>query len=472
MNEQTRLTTVDSNSYQAIEDEFEETRIPFLHELKHVVKASGILSASFFLQYFISVMAIYSAGRLGAQELAAAQLAVSTFNITGNAFYQGTATSLDSFCPQAFGKRKYHDVGKYVQRCATIIVTMTIPLAFLWWNAGAVIGLVVADKELVAQCQLYLRIIILGAPGLALFEIGKRFLLCQHLVNPITYVLLLVSPINLVANYFLVWHPKYGYGFIGVPITVVLSFWLLPLFIFIYSYFSTAKQCWGGLDTKACFSNWSPMLKLAVPGIIMIEAEYLAFQVLNFFAASISTIALAAQSICSTIGSLVFQILFSVSVLVGTRVSHLIGCRDFHGARNVVKIAAILAVVVGTTVFLTVFFGRFYLAKVFSKDDELLRQASRLLILLALNNFADAWNVIMAGVLRGQGRQRIGLVLNIIAYYFVALPLGYYLAFHRNLEVFGLWCGLLFGVLLLATSEVYFVLRSDWSAIARELEKA
>ena len=39
-------------------------------------------------------------------------------------------------------------------------------------------------------------------------------------------------------------------------------------------------DCWGGFTRKA-FSNWAPMLRLALPGMVMVEAQYFAFEVLT-----------------------------------------------------------------------------------------------------------------------------------------------------------------------------------------------
>ena len=47
------------------------------------------------------------------------------------------------------------------------------------------------------------------------------------------------------------------------------------------------------------------------------------------------------------------------------------------------------------------------------------------------------------GVLRGQGRQHLGALFNLVAYYVLALPLGITLAFHPkvHLGLEGLWIG-------------------------------
>lgn len=45
------------------------------------------------------------------------------------------------------------------------------------------------------------------------------------------------------------------------------------------------------------------------------------------------------------------------------------------------------------------------------------------------------------GALRGVGLQHIGAVVNIVAYYLIALPLGITLAFRTTMGLMGLWLG-------------------------------
>lgn len=68
-----------------------------------------------------------------------------------------------------------------------------------------------------------------------------------------------------------------------------------------------------------------PMIKLALPGLLMVEAEFLAFEVLTLASSYFSTTHLAAQSVLSTVTALTFQIPFPISIAASTRVANLIG---------------------------------------------------------------------------------------------------------------------------------------------------
>ena len=46
------------------------------------------------------------------------------------------------------------------------------------------------------------------------------------------------------------------------------------------------------------------------------------------------------------------------------------------------------------------------------------------------------------GILRGQGRQHLGGIANVIVYWFIALPAGLTLAFKTGWGLYGLWAGM------------------------------
>ena len=72
----------------------------------------------------------------------------------------------------------------------------------------------------------------------------------------------------------LIW--KFNLGFIGAPISVAFTRTLLPLLLLLYVGLVDGSQCWGGFSTMA-FDNMGIVFRLAVPGMIMVEAEWLAF---------------------------------------------------------------------------------------------------------------------------------------------------------------------------------------------------
>jgi MATE family multidrug resistance protein len=82
---------------------------------------------------------------------------------------------------------------------------ITIPIGIVWLSAGAVLRRVVPDPELGDLAGQYLRILLIGAPGYACFESGKRYLQAQGLFNATLHVLLFCAPLNAFMNWLFVW---------------------------------------------------------------------------------------------------------------------------------------------------------------------------------------------------------------------------------------------------------------------------
>lgn len=223
-------------------------------EAKTLVTYASPLTITFVLQYSLTVASVFTVGHIGKVELGAVSLASMTANISGYAIYQGLATSLDTLCAQAYGSGRRQLVGLQLQRMVYFLWLLTIPVGIIWLCSEKILACIVPDKQSAELAGLYLRILLLGAPGYAAFESGKRFVQAQGLFSATTYVLLVAAPLNAFMNWLFVWH--FNWGFIGAPIAVAITDNLLPLFLFLYVYFVDGRQCWGGL-TKKAFKNWS-----------------------------------------------------------------------------------------------------------------------------------------------------------------------------------------------------------------------
>lgn len=82
------------------------------------------------------------------------------------------------------------------------------------------------------------------------------------------------------------------------------------------------------------------MVKLALPGMIMIEAEFFAFEILTLAAGRFGTTELAAQSILVTLTSTTYQIPFPMSIAASTRIANLIGAKLPEAAKTSAKVVS------------------------------------------------------------------------------------------------------------------------------------
>lgn len=174
-------------------------------EAKVLTKYTAPLMVTFLLQYSLTVASIFTVGHLGKVELGAVSLASMTANISGYAIYQGLATSLDTLCAQAYGSGRKHLVGLQMQRMVYFLWILTIPIGFVWFFADRILTALVPEPEVAALAGQYLKVVLLGAPGIACFEAGKRFVQAQGLFSASLFVLLICAPLNAFLNWLFVW---------------------------------------------------------------------------------------------------------------------------------------------------------------------------------------------------------------------------------------------------------------------------
>ncbi|ODV84945.1 hypothetical protein CANARDRAFT_28677 [[Candida] arabinofermentans NRRL YB-2248] len=437
-------------------------------EMKMLTKSSVPLIITFLLQYSLTVASVFSVGNLGSQELAAVSLSNLLANISSYGIIQGIASSLSTLCPQAFGRKDYKAVGMHALRCTMLLFIIYIPIfAFWFWGSYPMLIALIPDPKLCDLASRYLRTLIFGVPGFIIFEVLKQFLQAQGIFQASTYVLVICAPLNVVLNYTLVWNKTFGLGFIGAPTAVVITNWCMALMLLGYTCFVRGYECWCGFS-KDVFKHWKRALVLAGPGVMMIEAEWLAFEIISFASSRFGTVALASQSVVSTTCVTIYQVPFAISVAASTRIAWFIGSASKNAAIKATHSALLVGVVFGlmNAAILAIF--RRSIAGLFSQDPDVIDLASRVLIIGAIYQVNDVLSCVTGGVLRGQGRQYIGGWLNLISYYLLALPVAFFCAFALNMQLFGLWIGMVIALTFVSTSQGYFVLTSDWDSIIKQ----
>ena len=436
-------------------------------EAKVIARYSAPLMATFLLQYSLTVASIFTVGHIGTEELGAVSLASMSANITGYALYQGLATSLDTLCAQAYGSGRKKLVGLQMQRMVLFLWAITIPIAIVWLLADKILIALVPEAEVAELAGLYLKVVLAGAPGYAAFESGKRYAQAQGLFSASLYVLLVCAPFNAFMNWLFVW--KFKWGFVGAPIAVAITDNLLPLGLFVYIRFfsKSGMSCWNGF-TKKALQNWGPMVKLALPGVIMIEAEVLAFEILTFAASYFGTTTLAAQSVLATLTSITFQIPFPLSIAGSTRVANLIGATLADAAKVATRVTFSAAIVVGIFNVILLSTLKDYIPHLFTSDPEVVRIVSEILPLCAAFQLFDALAAAGNGILRGLGRQEFGGYVQLFCYYAFAMPISFGTAFGAGWGLWGLWTGVALALGLVAAVEFIYLARTDWERSVEE----
>ena len=93
-----------------------------------------------------------------------------------------------------------------------------------------------------------------------------------------------------------------------------------------------------------------------------------------------------------------------------------------------------------------------WISRLFSPDPIVIRTGAQLLLVAAAFQLFDGMQIVATGALRGTGDTRTPMLANLVAYWFLGLPLGYFLCFKMHWGVVGVWAGLCFGLMLIGSA--------------------
>lgn len=445
----------------------------YRREMFYLVMNLLPMQATFILSFLLNVLALYFVTKISTEAVGAVAVGRVVFVTLAPCVFAGFTTCLDTLCSQAYGAGNYRLVCLYLARCLAILMLLLIPIGLVMGCSRWILAPFVDDAETVRLALIYLQCLVPGLPAVAMFEVGKRYLQCQGIFTAGTWINIVLVPFNIGLNYLLiVLDTRFNMGFVGAPVLLAATYYVQCLLLVGYVVFVGGKEIWHTPPLVAlCFTNWGQIFRLAIPGVIMVEAEAFAFEVLTFLAAQFGVVELDAQAIFILLSGLAFQVPFASAITGATRLSHYLGSGVAHNAIIVGRCLAMMLLLVGFFNVAWIYFGRFFLVDLFTKDPVVRAAWLQLLAYFLPLQVIDAVNVGLNGSMRGQGRQALSGIILLVLYYVVATPTEAYLAFGCDLKVGGLWLGLLVGVTCLMLVQTWCLVHSDWAKLVAEAKE-
>ncbi|KAG0149219.1 hypothetical protein CROQUDRAFT_669301 [Cronartium quercuum f. sp. fusiforme G11] len=424
------------------------------------------ISLTYMLQSSLQTLSIFLCGRLAGKEaLSVAAMSYMWAMVTAGCIALGGTTALDTLASTAFTASSdiYH-VGTLLQRSMIVLLLIYLPFGISWWFMEPILLALGQNVELSSNAQVFLRILSFGMPPFIWFESIKKFLQVQGIMHVSTIVLIIVSPINVLLNWIFI----SKLGFRGAALGTTITYWLAFSIICVVGRLMGGGKAWGGWSRK-CFESLWPMFKLSIAGFLMVGTEWWAFEIVALVAGRISVLSLEAQSVILTLDQVLATLPFGVGVSASARIGHLLGARQPIKARSAGLAAVSLSTIIGGSVTIILLTTRNRFGYLFSVDDDVGGLVAEVLPYVAAFQIADGWAQSCSGILRGVGLQNVGVTVNIVAYYLIALPLSITLAFRTSMGLSGLWLGQCVALFLVGLSEFVMI---QWIRWDDEVERA
>lgn len=311
-------------------------------------------------------------------------------------------------------------------------------------------------EEVIVMATPFFNVLIFSMLPVSLFFTCKQY--CEGLSN--TKIALIISVagnlLNIVLNYCLIYGkcnlPELGYMGSAWASFVARSFMGLSFLVFVF--YSPLTR-----EIKKYYAkvkiNWRDLKHLARIGInagLQFTFEVAAFAIAGLMAGSFGKEQLDAHGIALSLAAFTYMFGSGLSSAATIRIGEFSAMGNWKEIR-LASIAVVKIVLVAMGVFGIVFLMfASALPKLFSNDVDIIRLAAPLLVIAAIFQLFDGLQVTMIGILRGLEDVKVPTYVTLVAYWVIALPLAYVLAYKLHMETIGIWVALLLALALVAVA--------------------
>lgn len=419
--------------------------------------------------YTMNVVTQAFAGHLGEVELAAISIANTVIVGFNFGLLLGMASALETLCGQAFGAKRYHMLGIYMQRSWIVLVLCCFLLLPFYVFASPLLKLIgqpddVAEASGVVACWL----IPLHFSFAFQFPL-QRFLQSQLKNIVIAWVSLVGLAVNVLTSWLFIY--VLDLGLVGAALALDISWWVLVFGLYGYTAIGGCPLTWHGFSTEAFSGLWE-FLKLSAASGVMLCLENWYYRILILMTGFLqnATLAVDALSICMTVNGWEMMIPLAFFAATGVRVANELGAGNGKAAQFATIVSVIQSSVIGIFFCVLIMILHDKYAYLFTSTTEVLEAVDKLTVLLAATILLNSVQPILSGVAVGSGWQAWVAYVNLGCYYVIGLPLGLLMGLVFDLGVMGIWGGMILGGTAIQTVILAIITaRCDWE---KEAEKA
>jgi MATE family, multidrug efflux pump len=392
-------------------------------------------------------------GRLGPAAIGAVALG-NAVCYTPSLFGVGLMLGLDTLVAQAYGREDHDEChrwlaqGVYLACIVAAPLMILIGLASLWFSRFGIAA------EVAGPASGYTGWLLWGTLPLLLYGAARRYLQGVGQVRVITVTYVLANLVNWAGNWVLI-YGKLGFPALGVngsAMSTVAARVTMAMALLGFAWRYERRR------GHPLFQHWArpqverlrTLIRLGAPAAGQILLEVGAWNLATFSAGYLTPVALATHQIVLNYASVTYMVPLGISAAAAVSVGHAVGAGDAAKARR----AGWLALGLGTSFMLlaavTFLVWPKPLIELYTSDARVLAVGPALLGIVAAFEVFDGIQTVSTGALRGLGETRAPMLANLVGYWVLGLPLGFFLCFGMRLGIYGLWIGLTVALVAIA----------------------
>ena len=425
------------------------------YELQQLLRIGLPIAGAQLAQMSMGVVDTIMAGRLSAEDLAVVALGGHIMWPT-LLFFWGILMAITPILAQIKGAGRMQAAGTIVQQALWLALIGIFIVVFIFMNAAVVLSRLDIAPNLTSSVDDYLHATVWGVPGVFFYIVLRYMAEGMGYTKPAFIIalaaLLLKIPLNYIFMYGKLGAPTLGGVGCGVATAIVM--WLECLAMVVVACRPKIRVCgWSRNWCRPDFGQLKRIISLGLPIGITGFLEVGIFSLVALLIGRLGADTIAAHQIAITVAGISFMLAASMGHAASIRIGFHVGGGAYNQAKHIAQIVLLGGPLVGLTMGLIIFVMRQPLAELYTEDVVVLALATKLLIFVAAFQVVDATQAFSTGALRGYKITQFPLMVNLVAYWALALPLGYYLAYGMGTAgygIYGFWVGLSLALVFVA----------------------
>lgn len=396
--------------------------------------------------------------RLGPDALAAGSL-VNWFFATLLVVLWGVLTAVSVLVAHRCGANDKVGVAWVFRDGIWLCVFLTIPAMALIWHMSTILLWLGQQPALVAKAVPYLHALTWSVFADFVGIVFMQLLIgLGHTRTNLIFSLCWV-PLTIFFNYIFIFG-KLGlpaFGMAGLGWGTTLSYWVTSIGLGVYMLARpTYRAYWWTLTKFVKPKYLKELLKIGLPMGLMYCVEIAFFFTLTLLMGRIGTAALVATQITMQFVGFFVSLAFAMAQAVTVRMGHLLGAKEPLLANRAAHAGILLSFAAFSLVALAEWlFPHTFIALDFRSDHLLdpaiLHYTLTFFAIAAVFQWLESVRLALYGALRALKDTRFTLLTSFIAFWCVAIPVGYGLANMKAIGAYGYWWALVLSTIVSST---------------------
>jgi MATE family multidrug resistance protein len=385
-------------------------------------------------------------------------------------FMGGVLLGMDPLVSQAFGAGRLKDCHRTLFASFGIVAPATVIVMGTVWAGLPLLRGFGVDARVMTQAEAFAGSLVWSTLPLLLYMALRHYLQCMNHVKIVMFALISANLVNWFFNWALI------YGHMGLPAmgisgsgwSTVLARAYMAAVLFAYLVWIDKREhlrVFGQMKIE--LAQVRAILRYGLPTGLQIGLELAVFGMAAALIGKLGAVPLAAHQIAINVVATTYMVPLGIGAAAAVRVGQAIGRRDPRGAERSGWVAIAMGASFMAMCALALLVFPHAIARSFSDNETVVAAAVSLLFYGAMFQLFDGIQAVSAGALRGSGETRKPMVTFFISYWFVGLPLGYWLCFNAGWSARGLWTGFCVALTLVGCALLVI-----WEKKAKRFEEA